>query len=529
MTDQQTALLWDSVNPVLPGFYPDPSVCRVDGEDGTWFFLVNSTFEYLPGLPIHRSRDLINWELIGHVLDRTGQIDVSLVGDSGGLFAPTIRHDGTRFLLVCTLVGGGEHGSGNFVVTATDPAGPWSDPIWWDMDGIDPSIMVEPDGTLWAHGTRLAPEPEWEQQTEVWVRRLNSQTLKPEGEETIIWSGALRGAIWSEGPHLFHHEGYIYLLAAEGGTGFYHAIIVARAASPLGPFTGNPANPVLTHRNLGRGAAVSNVGHADLVEAPDGTWWAVCLATRAWDHCDLLGRETFLVPVSWEDGWPVFAPGEGQLPLNPGGFIVQQPSSSATFVNSEQTATSSTGRHGDVIAVRRHPSQFCTLTDDSDEFRIESGEGLSGSTPAFVAKRLAGLTTRVQVRLVDASSGVRAGLGLRYSATAFVTLTVGDGAVQIESFNGHAPTTSARTTLRTPLAAPDFLAGTASGVLAFELHGTSAVAVWEPDGGVAVRSGAVDISHLCAKHDGGFVGVTYGALTAGDHGFAIFSDLREGQ
>ncbi|WP_104110791.1 glycoside hydrolase family 43 protein [Arthrobacter sp. N199823] len=527
MTERQSAVLWGGVNPILPGFYPDPSVCRVDGEDGTWFYLINSTFEYLPGLPIHRSRDLINWELIGHVLDRPGQIDVSLVGDSGGLFAPTIRHDGNRFLVVCTVVGGGDHGSGNFVVTATDPAGPWSDPIWWDMAGIDPSIMIDPDGTLWAHGTRLAPEPEWEQQTEVWVKRLNSQTLKPEGGETIIWSGALRGAIWSEGPHLFHHEGYVYLLAAEGGTSFHHAIVVARAESPLGPFTGNPANPILTHRHLGRSAPVSNVGHADLVEAQDGTWWAVCLATREWDHCDLLGRETFLVPVSWEDGWPVFAPGEGHLPLNPGGLTLQQPLSSDAGVSPVQEAKQNTGLHSDVIAVRRHPSEFCTLTENSGEFLIQAGEGLKGSLPAFAAKRLAGLTSRVQLRLLDASAGVRAGLALRYSATAFVTLTVGGGAVQIESFNGHAPTKSFRTTLRTPPATPEFPAGTAPGVLSFELHGTSAVAVWEPAGGVPVRSGAVDVSHLCAKHDGGFVGVTYGAVAAGDEGFAIFSELRE--
>lgn len=524
MTDDQTPVLWGGVNPVLPGFYPDPSVCRVDGEGGTWFYLVNSTFEYLPGLPIHRSRDLLHWELIGHVLDRPGQVDVSLVRDSGGLFAPTIRHDGNRFLVVCTVVGGGQHGSGNFVVTATDPAGPWSDPIWWDMDGIDPSIMIEPDGTLWAHGTRLAPEPEWEQQTEVWVRLLNNQTLKPEGGETIIWSGALRGAIWSEGPHLVHHEGYVYLLAAEGGTGFHHAIIVARAKSPLGPFTGNPSNPVLTHRNLGRAAAVSNVGHADLVEAPDGTWWAVCLATRAWDHCDLLGRETFLVPVTWEDGWPVFAPGEGQLPLNPTGFTARQPADSGTVATAGPTADS----YRDVIAVRRHPTEFCTFTGESGELRIAAGEGLAGPAPGFVARRLAGLTTRVQVRLAQAGDGVRAGLALRYSATAFVALTMDGGAVQIEVFNGHAPAKSSRTTWRPASAGQDVPAGTAAGVLAFELQGTSAVAVWEPAGGAPVRYGAVDISHLCAKHDGGFVGVTYGALAVGDHGFAIFSDLREG-
>src|SRR5450759_2227759 len=159
MSDIQTPAMWaNAVNPVLSGFYPDPSVCRVDGDDGTWYYLVNSTFEYLPGLPVHRSRNLVDWEPVGHILDRPDQVDLTRVGDSGGMFAPTIRHDGTRFLAVCTLIGGAPGRSGNFIVTADDAAGPWSDPVWWDVDGIDPSILVDDDGRLWAHGTRLAPE-----------------------------------------------------------------------------------------------------------------------------------------------------------------------------------------------------------------------------------------------------------------------------------------------------------------------------------------------------------------------------------
>ena len=184
----------DAVNPVRPGFHPDPTICRVDGVDGTWFYLVTSTFEYLPGLPVHRSRDLVHWELVGHALDRPGQVDLSTVGDSGGLFAPTLRHDGERFLLVCTVVGGPPGASGNFVITATDAAGPWSDPVWWPEGGIDPSILVDGD-RLWAHGTRLVADPAWEQQTEVWVRELDPRTLVPFGPESVVWTGALHGAI----------------------------------------------------------------------------------------------------------------------------------------------------------------------------------------------------------------------------------------------------------------------------------------------------------------------------------------------
>ncbi|MFN3925213.1 MAG: family 43 glycosylhydrolase, partial [Pseudarthrobacter sp.] len=473
----------------------------------------------LPGLPVHRSRDLVNWELIGHVIDRPGQIDLSTVKDSGGLFAPTIRHDGTRFLLVCTLVGGTEGASGNFIVTADSAAGPWSDPIWWDMDGIDPSIMIDPDGSMWAHGTRLALFPEWEQQTEVWVRRLDNETLVPDTDETIVWSGALRGAIWSEGPHLFRRNGFVYLLAAEGGTSFHHAIVVARAESPLGPFTGNPANPVLTHRNLGRASPVTNVGHADLVEARDGSWWAVCLATRAWDRCDLLGRETLLVPVTWEYDWPVFAPGEGQLPQNPQGLQnLTGPEHLPADAANKPTAIGVE----DVMAVRRHPSEILTEIQSSGTFRLQAGDGLTGASPAFLARRLTSLSTRVQIRLVNASEGVGSGLALRYSATAFIAVTVGRGTVSIETTSADAPAGSTHTPW---LTLPQ---GAGKGVLGFEVHGTSAVAVWEPDDGEAVRSEVLDISHLCAENNGGFVGVTYGALATGDGGFADFADLQEG-
>ena len=305
-------------NPVLPGCYPDPSVCRV----GDWYYLVSSTFEYLPGLPVMRSRDLANWETIGHVIDRSGMLDYDGLGSSGGLFAPTIRHHDGLFWVVCTLVDRASRPSdsprGNFLVTATDPAGPWSDPIWLDVDGIDPSIAFDEDGRIWIHGTRLAPEgeAEWFHQTQVWVREYSPATQTLVGDEHIVWSGAVRGAVWAEGPHLYLIDGTWYLLAAEGGTEFHHAVSVARSASPTGPFEGNKANPILTHRHLGRGGVdVIGPGHADLFQAPDGSWWALLLAMRAPDGRHYpLGRETFVLPVTWEDGWPVFAPGVGRVP-----------------------------------------------------------------------------------------------------------------------------------------------------------------------------------------------------------------------
>ncbi len=312
-----------ATNPLLPGCYPDPSICRA----GDWYYLVTSTFEMWPGLPIFRSRDLVRWEQIGHVIDRPDQMTFAGVQSSHGLFAPTIRHHNGIFYVVCTRVGqpdAPQHG--NFLVTAEDPAADWSEPVWLadeagtPVDGIDPSIFFDSEGRVWLHGTRPARSPEWDSQTEVWLREYDSSRGVVVGEEHIIWTGAVRGAVWAEGPHLFEHEGRFYLLAAEGGTEIHHAVCIARSSSVTGPYEGNRANPVLTHRHLGHpghgaGPEVVGVGHADLVQGPEGSWWAVLLGMRPYGgyHYNL-GRETFLVPVHWQDGWPVFAPGEGQVP-----------------------------------------------------------------------------------------------------------------------------------------------------------------------------------------------------------------------
>ncbi|MBW8764216.1 MAG: family 43 glycosylhydrolase [Microbacterium sp.] len=299
-------------NPILPGCHPDPSICRVDGE----YFVVTSSFEYLPGLPIHRSTDLARWELIGHAVDRPGMLDMAGMASSSGLYAPTLRHHDGLFWVICTLVDQNDPArGGNFVITATDPAGPWSEPVWLGADGIDPSLFFDDDGRAWVQGTRLARSPQWHDQTEIWLREFDPEARALTGPEHVIWRGALIGAVWAEGPHLYKVDGRYHLVAAEGGTEMHHAVSVARADAVTGPYVGNPANPVLSHRQLGRTADVVAVGHADLVQAADDSWWAVLLGMRPYGglHANL-GRETFLVPVEWEDGWPVFAPGEGRVP-----------------------------------------------------------------------------------------------------------------------------------------------------------------------------------------------------------------------
>ncbi len=281
-------------NPILPGSYPDPSVCRV----GPDFYLVSSTFEWFPGLPVLHSRDLVHWCEIGHVLDRPEQLPLDGVAPSRGLYAPTIRyHDGV-FHVVCTLVDGAAE-AGNFLVTATDPAGPWSQPRWLgEKDSFDPSLLFD-DGRVWFHAARTVDEAG---HTEVWLRELDLDAGTLIGPEHVIWRGALRDARWAEGPHLYRIGDHYYLLAAEGGTALEHAVSVARATVVTGPYESNPRNPVLTHRHLGASHPIGSTGHADLVQTPGGDWWATLLATRPGTN---LGRETFLTPVRWEDDWPV--------------------------------------------------------------------------------------------------------------------------------------------------------------------------------------------------------------------------------
>ncbi|MBM7479145.1 glycoside hydrolase family 43 protein [Oerskovia jenensis] len=308
-------------NPVLPGTHPDPSVCRVPGvtrADGTVapddYYLVTSTFEYFPGLPVFHSHDLVAWTQVGHAIHRTDQVDLSSVPSSGGLYAATIRHHDGTFYVVTTLVHTPGQG-GHLLVTATDPAGPWSDPVWLEGEGIDPSLFVDDStGRVWLTATRLADPGEWEGQTEVWLRELDLAAGALVGPEHVLWRGALHGAVWAEGPHLYRVGDHYYLLASEGGTEHRHAVSVARADAVTGPYTGNPANPVLTHRHLGRDFPVVGVGHADLVETAAGEWWMVLLGSRPYGgYFPNLGRETFLAPVVWEDGWPVVAPGVGHV------------------------------------------------------------------------------------------------------------------------------------------------------------------------------------------------------------------------
>lgn len=293
-------------NPVLPGFYPDPSMCRV-GDD---YYLITSTFAYFPGVPIFHSRDLVHWEQIGNILDRPSQLPLKNAGVSQGIFAPTLRyHDGTFYMITTNV----SSALGNFIVTAKDPAGPWSEPYSLGSEGIDPSLFFDDDGKCYYCGTKPRREgARYFGDNEIYIQELDLNSMKLVGESYPAWHGALRDVEWPEGPHIYKKDGWYYLLISEAGTAHNHAISIARSKSLFEPFEGCRANPIMTHRHLGFSYPIVNVGHPDIVETQNGEWWMILLASRPYGgYHRNLGRETFLVPMTWEDGWPVISPGKG--------------------------------------------------------------------------------------------------------------------------------------------------------------------------------------------------------------------------
>ena len=258
-------------NPIMPGFYPDPSICAVGGD----YYLCNSTFAYFPGLSLMHSKDLVHWEQIGNVLDRHSQLPLEGADHSQGLFAPTIRYFDGVYYVICTNV---THG-GNFVVTATNPEGPWSEPHYLeDADGIDPSLFFDDDGKCYYIGTHPNPDGvKYNGDWYIYISELDLNTWKLTGEKKNVWNGALKGCIWPEGPHIYKENGYYYIMHAEGGTGPDHSVMICRSREIWGPYEGNPKNPILTHRHLGNDYPVKYVGHGDLIKTPNNEWFMTML------------------------------------------------------------------------------------------------------------------------------------------------------------------------------------------------------------------------------------------------------------
>jgi xylan 1,4-beta-xylosidase len=386
-------------NPLIPGFNPDPSIVLADGA----YYLVTSTFEYLPGIAVYRSTDLVTWAHIGNVATRPGQVSVDDAPTGGGVWAPTIRYRDGVFYVIVTIA---MSPRGCVVFTAANPAGPWSDGITIDgVGGIDPDLAWDEDGTAYVTFSGLDTSGEqMGQHLGIQQVRVDLGAGKALEAPRSLWSGT--GLKFPEAPHLYRHGDYWYLLIAEGGTERGHGVSVARGPSPEGPFEGHPANPVLSARSTSR--PIQNTGHADLVATPDGGTALVLLGMRPLgltQSFSPLGRETFITPVSWADGWPAPDP----VLLAPRGAVDAE-----VFDFADPAALEDPGW----LAVRTTPGSVASVSDG--RLVITGYAGLDDPHPQFVGRRQRHLTATVSAA-VDASGGA-GGLAARYDEEHWICL-----------------------------------------------------------------------------------------------------------
>jgi len=510
------------LNPVLAGFHPDPSMIRV-GED---YYLVASSFAYFPGVPIFHSRDLVSWTQIGHVLDRPSQLNLDSAGISRGIFAPVIRHHAGTFYMITTLVDRG----GNFIVTATDPRGPWSDPVFLpEVDGIDPSIFFDDDGKAYIvnNGPPIG-DPLYEGHRAIWMQEFDAAARKMVGPRRLIVNGGVdlsKKPIWIEAPHILKVDGRYYLICAEGGTAEQHSEVVFRADSAWGPYLPWSGNPILTQRHLSadRPSPITTTGHADFVRTPAGEWWAVFLGVRPYrgDHYNN-GRETYLLPVRWtEDGWPVILAGDDTVP-----HVRRGPSLPRQAAAPVPTAGNFTVRD-DFDAPRLAPQWVMVRTPRESWHRLVSGAlaidarpaalGDRNAQPSFVGRRQqhAHASASTAVRYRPTRDGDRAGIAAFHDDAHFYLLTVartgGRRVVQLEMRSGDAP---AAVIASAPLAGE----GDAPVHLKIEARGDRyAFSYARRPGEWTVLEGDADGTILSSKVAGGFVGTMLGmyAYSAG--------------
>ena len=485
-----------ATNPILPGFYPDPSICAV-GDD---FYLVNSSFAYFPGIPIMHSKDLAHWEQIGNACDRESQLPLGDTGHSRGLFAPTIRyHEGT-FYIICTNVSYG----GNFIITAQNPTGPWSEPHYIEgADGIDPSLFFDEDGTCYYIGTHPNPAGcQYDGDWYIWIQELDIENMKLVGEVHNVWNGAMRNIIWPEGPHLYKIGEYYYIMHAEGGTGPDHAVTVCRSKNVYGPYENNFCNPILTHRHLGRKYPIRYVGHADLVKTINDEWYMVMLAVRPLEGYTIMGRETFLARVEWENDWPVVNPGVGRLTDT---VEINLPKWTTYTAESNEYVFSTMGQL---------PPEFMVLRNaDKSHYSLEKGKGLlmlfdthtlkEQASPSYLALRQKHhhFIAKALLDVSNLSEDKRAGIA--YLQNNLYNLRVEVNGKMAEVILCEKGTD--RRVISMPLQGSNPLE------VSLEVDGLSAAVIIEGQ-----KSPEVDIRTLSTEAAGGFTGCTVGLYAVAD-------------
>lgn len=396
-------------NPVLAGFYPDPSITRV----GNDYYLVNSSFGYFPGLPIFHSNNLIDWQQISNAFNRQEQFSLQGVATSRGIFAPDISYHNGRYYLVSTCVECEGIAFNNFVMTAKSPEGPWSHPKRLKFSGIDPSIFWDSDGKAYiVHNDDPAGGSIYEGHKAIWLHHFDPNTLTVTGEPIQIINGGgnlAQKPFWVEGPHLFKKAGYYYLITALGGTQKNHSEVAFRAKQIEGPYQSDPYNPILTQRDIPQ-AVVANTGHADFVHSANGEWWSLFLGVRPYDDQGDFntGRETFALPVQWKDGWPRIVNHGETLKLNHVKTPLNRQAASVSTANRQANHYQENFTHSKLgpqwLTIRNSEHRPYTIKDGQLILPSAGSFGDLQHQPAFVGVRQTSHTAMITTTMNDSLS-----------------------------------------------------------------------------------------------------------------------------
>lgn len=510
-SDAQNTVL---VNPILSGFYPDPSIVKVQSD----YYLINSTFSYFPGIPVFHSKDLKNWKQIGNVIDRTSQLDFMGERMTRGLFAPAISYYNGTYYVTCTDI---DH-DGNFVVTATNPAGPWSNPVKIpQVRGIDPSLFFDEDGKAFIVYNSDAPDnkPLYSGHRTIRMYEFDPVTLKVVGDEKQLVNGGVdisKKPVWIEGPHIMKRFGWYYLYAAEGGTSVNHSEVVFRSKAVDGPYVPYENNPVLTQRDLpeNRKDPVTSTGHAQYVDGPDGKTYAVFLAVRPYegDYYNT-GRETFIAPVEWKNEWPV---------INPGLEEVQYKYTVNFKEVKQKGALPQSGNFSYTLEFKKQldPSLLFMRKPDSTSFSISKKRGLTlrlkpetvmdFGSPSFIGKRQQHLYNELEtcIDFKAASADEKAGLVIFQSESNFYFMakSVDNGKEVLQLYKGKPREKKMEQLTAIPLET------TGSKLyLKIKAEGSTYSFYYSTDGkNWSLLKDKADAKFVSTKTAGGFVGCIYG-------------------
>ena len=404
------------VNPILTGFYPDPSVVQV----GTDYYLVNSTFSYFPGIPVFHSKDLKNWKQIGNVIERATQMDFMGEKLTRGLFAPAISYHNGTYYVTCTDI---DH-DGNFIATAKNPAGPWSNPVRVpQVHGIDPSLYFDEDNKAYMVYNSDAPDrkPLYSGHRTIRMYEIDPATLKVIGQEKQLVNGGVdlsKKPVWIEAPHVMKRNGWYYLYAAEGGTSVNHTEVVFRSKSVWGPYVAYENNPILTQMGLpeDRKDPVTSAGHAQFIDGPDGKTYAIFLAVRPYEgNFYNTGRETFIAPVEWKNDWPIINP-EGKeikYAYTANYNEVKQKDALPQAGNFEYTLTFEKGLDPSFLFMRTIDSSSFSLSKKSGlTMKLKPETVMEFGNPSFIGKRQQHLycTAETEINFSAKSENEKAGL-----------------------------------------------------------------------------------------------------------------------